>query len=84
MARRKRKPAAAAEAAPADPATKIASLLALIATKDMDKDDAALKLDAIGFNAHEISALLDVGPNYVFLARHHKKTGRKKPKKNAG
>lgn len=60
---------------------KIARLLALIAVRDMDTDDAALKLDAIGFDAHDISGLLDVGPNYVNVAKHRKK-GSKKARKN--
>ncbi|MBV9565881.1 MAG: hypothetical protein JOY90_36335 [Bradyrhizobium sp.] len=51
---------------------KIAGLLALIATKEMDKDSAALKLDACGFTAREIADLLDVGPNYINVARHRK------------
>lgn len=64
-------------------AEKIARLLALIATKDMDTDAAALKLDAIGFDARDISALLDVGPNYVNVAKHRKKTKSKNARKNA-
>ncbi|MBP1294307.1 MULTISPECIES: hypothetical protein [Bradyrhizobium] len=52
---------------------KIAGLLALIATRDMEKEAAALKLDAIGFTSHEISALLDVNENFVRVARHRKK-----------
>jgi hypothetical protein len=79
MAKQKRKPASRADAAvTVQPAEKIAGLLALIATKDMDKDEAALKLDAIGFDAREISALLDVGPNYLNVARHRKKSSAKK------
>jgi hypothetical protein len=63
-------------------ADKIAQLLALIVTKEMDTDDAALKLDAVGFSAREISALLDVGPNYVNVARHRQKgSGSKKARK---
>jgi hypothetical protein len=85
MAKQKRRTVAVDEAAPSIPvANKIAGLLALIATKDMDTDDAALKLDAIGFDAREISALLDVGPNYVNVARHRKKSTGKKQKNRAG
>jgi hypothetical protein len=87
MVLRKRKLDAETEGATGgttSPAEKIAGLLALIATKDMDTDDAALKLDGIGFNAREISALLDVGTNYVNVARHRKKAGgRKRVGKNA-
>lgn len=57
---------------------KIAGVLALIAIKDMEPDDAALKLDAIGFTSKEISALLDVGPNYVNVARFRAKKGKKR------
>lgn len=58
-------------------ADKIAGALAMIAVKGLEKDDAALKLDAIGFTSHEIAALLDVNENYVRVARHRAK---KKPR----
>ena len=80
------KPRKAAEAAEM-PATavrdKIAGCLALIATKGMDTDDAALKLDGIGFTAREIAGLLDVGENYVNVARHRKKSGARKTRAKA-
>lgn len=84
MAPRKRKLAAVAEGEAGNAASvadKVAGLLALIATRGMDTDAAALKLDAIGFSAGEISALLDVGPNYVHVARHRKKGSAKKSRK---
>jgi hypothetical protein len=59
-------------------ADKIAGVLALIATKGMDTDSAALKLDAIGFTSREIADLLDVGLNYVNVARHRKNKGKRK------
>jgi hypothetical protein len=62
---------------------KIAGCLALIATKGMDTDDAALKLDGIGFTAREIAGLLDVGENYVNVARHRKKPGGRKGRAKA-
>ena len=57
---------------------KIAGCLALIAIKGMDTDAAALKLDGIGFTSREIANLLDVGENYVHVARHRKKSGGRK------
>lgn len=86
MATRKRKPAVVAEMPlGASASDKIAGLLALIVTKEMETDNAALKLDAIGFSSREISVLLDVGPNYVNVARHRKNSGKKKkPRKSAG
>jgi hypothetical protein len=61
-------------------ADKIAGALALIAVKGMDKDDAALALDSIGFTAAEVSGLLDVNKNYVMTARFHKKKAKTKKK----
>jgi hypothetical protein len=62
-------------------ADKIARLLAILVTREMVTDDAALKLDAIGFSAREIAMLLDVGSHYVHVARHRKATGKKKVRK---
>jgi len=76
MALRKGKPAAKSDTGDGKSVAlvqKIARVLALIATKGMDTDAAALKLDAIGFDAQDISALLGVGPNYVNVAKHRKK-----------
>jgi DNA-directed RNA polymerase specialized sigma24 family protein len=76
MAKRKRN---APDEAPARGANeKIACALALIAVKGLETEDAALKLDAIGFNSREISALLDVNENYVRVAKHRAK---KKPRR---
>ena len=66
------------DAPPATAIDKIAGVLALIAIKDLEPDDAALKLDAIGFTSKEISALLDVGSNYVNVARFRAKKDKKR------
>lgn len=62
-------------------ADKIARLLALIVIKDMEADAAALSLDGVGFGAREISELLGVGPNYVNVAKHRKKSASAKSRK---
>jgi DNA-directed RNA polymerase specialized sigma24 family protein len=62
-----------------DVARKIAGALALLAVRGLETDDAALKLDSIGFSASEIAALLDVNSNYVQVARfRRRKAGQKK------
>lgn len=63
---------------------RIANLLAIIATRDMDKDDAALKLDAIGFSPREVASLLDVGTNYVQVARFRRRNANRKTSKKRG
>jgi hypothetical protein len=83
MAKRRRK-AVAAEESTATVQDKIARCLALIATRGLDTDDAALKLDGIGFSAKEISSLLDVGANYVNVARHRKKSSGRKNRAKPG
>jgi hypothetical protein len=75
MAKRRR--SASEEEPQRNPADKIAGALALMAVKGLEKDDAALKLDAIGFTSHEIAALLGVNENYVRVARHR---AQKKPR----
>jgi hypothetical protein len=77
MAKKQRRKSAV-DAPPAPAGDKIAGVLALLAIKEMEPDDAALKLDAIGFTSKEISALLDVGPNYVNVARFRAKKGKKR------
>jgi hypothetical protein len=83
MARRRKAVGEADEAAVIPAPEKIARLLAVIVTKDMEKDDAALKLDSIGFDAKQIAAILDVGENYVNVARHRKRAGVNKTRKKA-
>lgn len=75
---KKQRTKSADDVPPATAADKIAGVLALIAIKEMETDDAALKLDAIGFTSKEICALLNVAPSYVSVARFRAKRGKKR------
>jgi hypothetical protein len=61
-----------------DPLDRISRLLAIIAVKDItDKEEAARRLLAAGFDAPTIGGLLDVGSNFANVAKS------RKPKKKA-
>lgn len=47
----------------------IARLLALIAVKDLDKEDAARRLLSLGFDGPQIGGILGVGPNFANVAK---------------
>ena len=81
---RKRAVAAADQDEQGSPALdKIAGLLALIATHDMEKEAAALRLGGVGFSDREIAGLLGVREGYVRLARFKAKRAKKPRKKRA-
>ena len=60
---------------------RIASVLAIIAVKGLDKDEAARRLLSAGFNPQQISGLLDVSPSFAGVAKHR---GRRKRRKTRG
>jgi hypothetical protein len=61
---------------PAD--EKIARLLAMLLVRDMDTEEAALKLDGVGFGSRDITAMLGVSSNYVANAKYKKRRASKK------
>ncbi len=70
-ARKKRSPADADESLEhTTPALdRIAALLGLFVVKDMEADEASVKLGGVGFSDREIAALIGVTAGYVRLAR---------------
>ncbi|UPK04515.1 hypothetical protein [Bradyrhizobium sp. 170] len=85
---RKRQPEAAADEGERQQGTlaldRIAALLGLYVVKDMEADEAAVKLGNVGFSDKEIAALIGVTAGYVRLARFRaKKKGGRKPRKKA-
>jgi hypothetical protein len=61
---------------------KIAALLGLLVVKDMETDDASVRLGNVGFSDREIAALIGVTDGYGRLARFRAKNkGGRKPRK---
>jgi len=56
-----------------DPMERIARVLAIIAVKGLDNEEAARRLLAAGFDAKQISGLLDVNPNFANVAKLRKR-----------
>lgn len=67
MAKRK-----ASVSEPIEPMAVIARLLALIAIKGVDKEEAALQLSGAGLDGKVITELLGVSESYVRLARFNR------------
>ena len=55
-----------------DPMERIARVLAIIAVKGLDNEEAARRLLAAGFDAEQIRGLLDVNPNFANMAKLRK------------
>jgi len=64
-------------------ARKIAGLLAMLVTKDMEKEDASVRLSGVGFTDREIAGILSVTEGYVRLSRFRSKGARKTGKRKA-
>ena len=64
------------ETARFDPLEKVARLLALIAVKDLEKEDAARRLLSMGFDSSQIGGILGVGPNFASVAKSRSPKGK--------
>jgi hypothetical protein len=56
-----------------DPIERIARVLAIIAVRGLDNEEAARRLLAAGFDAKQIGGLLDVNPNFANVAKLRKR-----------
>lgn len=60
----------ARETSPAiDPMEKIARLLAMIAVRGLENEEAARRLLAVGFDSPQIGGILGVGANFANVAK---------------
>ncbi|WP_156380791.1 hypothetical protein [Pseudolabrys sp. Root1462] len=57
------------EATKSDPFDRIARLLAMIAVKNLEKEEAARRLLSVGFDSPQIGGILGVGPNFANVAK---------------
>jgi hypothetical protein len=63
---------AAKNSAVEDPMERLVRILAIYVVKDMDKEEAARRLLAVGFDAKQIGGLLDVNSNFANVAKSRK------------
>jgi hypothetical protein len=61
--------------------TRLANVIAIFAMKDIPAEEAAVRLDMLGFSAKEIGGVLGKNENYVHMVKSAKKT--KKGRSNA-
>ena len=61
-----------------DPIERIARVLAIIAVKGLDNEEAARRLLAAGFDAKQIAGLLGVNPNFAHVAKQRKRNNKAK------
>lgn len=75
MAPRKRRDVEAPP--PADPLQKIASLLAIMVTKEMETEQAAKLLERIRFTDPEINSVLGISDSYLRVMRFKSRKAKK-------
>lgn len=56
-----------------DPMEKLARVVAIAATTNMEKEEAARRLLGAGFDSAIIGGLLDVNPNFANVAKTRKR-----------
>ena len=56
-----------------DPMERIARLLAIAISKDLEPEEAARRLLVAGFDAPTIGGLLGKNPNFAHMAKHNAK-----------
>lgn len=78
--RKGKRPGAEATDESVPAAEKIARLLAIIAVKGLDNEEAARRLLSAGFDSKQIGGLLGVNPNFANVAKSRKRIAKTKAK----
>jgi hypothetical protein len=61
------------DADPTDPIRQLACVVAIYALKDVAAEEAAIRLDQLGFSAKEIGGILGKNDNYVNVIKSRRK-----------
>jgi hypothetical protein len=75
---KKQKSPVSEEAPRVDPLLRLTNVLAIFALKDIPPENAAVRLDKLGFSAKEIAGVLGVTDNYIHVINSRKKASPKK------
>jgi hypothetical protein len=66
------------DAEPDDVMRRLSSVIAVVAFKDQDAEESALRLETLGFTAKEIGGILGKNENYLHMVKNARKKKRKK------
>ncbi len=58
---------------------RLSNIIAVVAMKGEEPEDAAIRLETLGFSAKEIGGILGKNDNYLHMVKNARKT-KKKPK----
>lgn len=61
------------DAEPIDPIKQLACVVAIYALREVAPDEAAIRLDQIGFSAKEIGGILGRNDNYIHMVKGFRK-----------
>jgi hypothetical protein len=59
---------------------RLSNVIAVVAFKDQDPEEAALRLETLGFSAKEIGGILGKNENYLHMVKSARKS-KKKPRR---
>jgi hypothetical protein len=64
------------DAEPEDLLRRLSSVIAVVAFKDQDSEQAALRLETLGFTAKEIGGIIGKNENYLHMVKNARKNKR--------
>jgi hypothetical protein len=62
---------------PEDMTRRLSNIIAVVAFKEQDPEDSAIRLEALGYTAKEIGGILGKNENYLHMIKSARKSNKK-------